>query len=111
MPIELPNPDQYTVAPTAGFVPDRLGVRRVSIDVDRATGAYRTSLTPCPATASTWGPTDSPEVACPDLLAELMAAEVETEEEGAEKLAALQALGRIADDLVTVAKFVLWLRR
>lgn len=106
MPIDLPNPEAYTVAPSAGFVPDRLGVRRVSIDVDRTTGAYRTSLTPCPATADTWGPQDAPEVVSPDLAAELMAAP-----DSAEKLAALTALQRIASDLVTVAGFVLSLRQ
>jgi len=103
--IDLPNPDAYTVAPSAGFTPDRLGVRRVQIDVDRATGAYRTSLTPCPATADRWGPVDAPEVVSPDLAAELMAAP-----DSAAKLAALTAMQRIQADLVTVAGFVLSLR-
>lgn len=105
MTIGLPNPDAYTVPPSEGFIPDRLGVRRVLIDVDRTTGAYVTSLTPCPATRDRWGPVDAPEVSTPDLAAELMAAP-----DSADKMAALMAMQRVAGDLVTVAGFMLSLR-
>lgn len=106
MPITIDNPAHYTVAPTAGFIPDRIGVRKVIIDVDRNTGVTRTVLTPCPATADHWGPTDAPEVSSPDLASELLSAP-----DSAAKLAALQAMQRIQSDLVTVAGFVLSLRK
>lgn len=101
----IPVPDGYDVPAVPAFVPDRLGVRKVVIDNDRATGRISASLTPCPATATAWGPTDAPEMSCPDLLAELMAAP-----DSADKLAALTAVQRISADLVTVAGFVLSLR-
>lgn len=98
----IPVPPGYDVPPTPGFTPDRLGVRRVTIEVDRDTGVYRTALTPCPATATAWGPTDAPEVSSPDLLAELTALP-----DGPEKQAAIEAVTRIAADLVTVAAAIL----
>ena len=103
--IPLTDPAAYTVPPTQAWVPDRLGIRRVVIDVDRATGAYQTRLIPCPATAAAWGPADAPELVTADLVAELMAAP-----ESAEKWAALQAVQRVAEDLLTVAGFLLSLR-
>lgn len=105
MPIPIPDPGNYTVPPSDGFTPDRLGVRRVVIDVDRATDVYRAALTPCPATAAAWGPVDAPEVYSPHLVAELLAAP-----DTPERAAALAALGRIQADLVTVAAFLLPLR-
>lgn len=105
MPIPIDNPGDYTVPPSDGFVPDRLGVRRAIIDVDRQTNAYRTSLTPCPANAEVWGPADAAELTTPDLVAEIMAAP-----DSAEKVAALQAVQRIGVDLLTVAGFLLALR-
>lgn len=100
--IPITDPMGYIVPPTAGFVPDRMGVRRISIDIDRTTGAYRCSLTPCPATKEAWGPTDAPEVVTPDLVAELLALP-----DSSSKLAALAAVQRVAADLVTVAAAVL----
>ncbi|MBN9521818.1 hypothetical protein J0H58_25430 [bacterium] len=102
MPIPIDDPVAYTVPPSDGFVPDRLGVRRVVIDVDRATNAYRASFTPCPANAAAWGPQDAPDVSSFDLVAELLAAP-----DSADKVAALQAVQRVADDLLTVGGFLL----
>lgn len=101
----IPVPPGFDTPAVPEFKPDRLGVRRVIIDIDRTTGRTSASLTPCPATADAWGPTDAPEVSCPDLIAELM-----TAPDSAEKLAALTAVQRISADLVTVAGFVLSLR-
>ncbi len=101
----IPVPPGNDVPAVPAFTPDRLGIRRVSIDVDRDTNAYRSSFTPCPATATQWGPTDLAEVSSPDLVAELLAAP-----DSADKLAALEAVQRIQADLITVAGFVLTLR-
>jgi len=102
----IPVPAGYETPAVPAFVPDRFGVRKVVIDNDRTSGVISASLTPCPATATAWGPTDAPEVSCPDLLSELMAAP-----DSAGKLAALTAVQRISADLVTVAGFVLSLRK
>ena len=101
----IPVPDGYATPEVKAFTPDRLGVRKVIIDIARDSGKTSASLTPCPANADQWGPTDAPEVSCPDLIAELMGAP-----DSAEKMEALQAIQRISADLVTVAAFVLKLR-
>lgn len=103
--IPIPNPESYTVPPSTGFVPDRLGVRRVCIDVNRTTNQYTASFTPCPANATAWGPTDAAEVSSPDLVAELMATP-----DSPEKLEALTAVQSMADSLVVIARFLLVLR-
>lgn len=103
--IPIANPEAYTVPAKPAFTPDRLGVRRVLIDVDRTTSVYRVSLTPCPATAEEWGPQDAPNVSTGNLLAELLAAP-----DTAEKLGALQALQRIEADLRTIAGYLIALR-
>lgn len=100
--IPINNPQDFTVPASAGFTPDRLGVRRVQIEVDRVTNQWRASFTPCPATALVWGPVDAAEVSSPDLIAELLALP-----DSAEKVAALEAVQRIAADLVVVAAAVL----
>lgn len=105
MSIPINNPEQYTVAPSSGFTPDRLGVRSVVIDIGRDDNKYRTRFTPCPATETSWGAIDAPEVSTADLLAELMAAV-----DSPEKQAALLAVQNISDGLVTVASFLLSLR-
>jgi hypothetical protein len=98
----IPVPAGLDTPAVPAFVPDRLGVRRVQIETDRATGRVRASLTPCPATATAWGPTDAPEVSCPDLIGELLALPASPA-----KGAALTAVQRITADLVTVAAAVI----
>ena len=109
MPIILDNPEQYTIPPSEGFIPDRLGVRRFSIDIDRTTGAISASFTPCPANETAWGPRDEAEVTTPDIAAEMMQSE-----DSPEKLAALQALQQVQQTLQTalptVAGYLLKLR-
>ena len=105
MPITISDPASYTVPPSPGFTPDRLGVRHIVIDVDRATDAYRVTLTPCPANATAWGPRDAPQVGSPDLAAEMLA-----QPDTPDRAAALAAVARIKDDLVTVAAFLIPLR-
>lgn len=97
----IPAPPGFDVPPSAGFTPDRLGVRRVSIDIDRNTSVIRASGTPCPATATAWGPVDAAEVTTSDLVAELIALPA-TGEVGAKRAAALQALPGITSGLVAV---------
>lgn len=97
----IPAPPGFDVPPSAGFAPDRLGVRRVAIDIDRDTSVIRASGTPCPATATAWGPTDAPEVSTANLVAELLALP-ETGEIGAKRAAALAALPGITSGLVAV---------
>lgn len=104
-PIPLTDPAPYTVPPAPGFAPDRLGVRSLTIDVDRATNAYRTNLVLCPATADAWGPADLPAMSSADLVAELLAAP-----DGADKVAALEAVGRMAGDVLTIGAFLRALR-
>jgi hypothetical protein len=97
----IPAPPGFEVPPSAGFVPDRLGVRRVSIDIDRDTSVIRASGTPCPATATAWGPVDAAEVTTADLVAELAALPT-TGEIGEKRAAALAALPGITSGLVSV---------
>src|SRR5690349_14093378 len=99
----IPAPPGYDVPPSPGFTPDRLGVRRVVIDVDRVTGVYRTSATPCPATAAAWGPADAPEVVCQDLLAELLA----LSDKNPKKLPALLAVQQLPAAFVTIFAAIL----
>lgn len=105
MPIPIPDPTPYTVPPSSGFTPDRLGVRRVVLDADRASNAYRVNITPCPATAEAWGPVDAPDLSSGDLVAELLAAP-----DTPERTAVLGALQRMQSDVVTVAGYLLALR-
>lgn len=98
MAIPLPNPDQYTIEPKPGFVPTVIGVRRVSIDVNRDDDKYTVSLTPCPANETAWGPEDMAEVTSQDLVAELYKLG---------NMEALQAVQRIKDDLIIVADAII----
>lgn len=107
--IPIGDPGPFTIPPSTGFVPDRLGVRRFAVDIDRVTEVISASFTPCPATAEVWGPVDAAEVMSGNLVADLMAAP-----DSAEKLATLQALQRVQAvmeaDLPIVAGFLLSLR-
>ena len=96
------NASEFIVPPRPEFVPDRLGVRVVTIIIDRDTGRTSASLIPCPATQAQWGPQDAPEVSSPDLITELLSLP-----DSPEKLAALQAVQRISDDLRTVASVLI----
>ncbi len=100
---DIPVPPGFDIPARAAFTPTKFGVRRIVIDVDRVTGVYRVSATPCPATADAWGPTDAPEVSSPDLLAAILA----LPDKRPEKLPALLALQRLPADLVAVFKAVL----
>lgn len=102
MPIPISNPGDYARPAADAFTPDRLGVRQVNIDVDRLSGIYKVWMTPCPATATVWGPVDAPRLVSPDLVAEILAAPA-----SAERTAALAAVQQIADALVTVGAFLL----
>ncbi len=107
MPIPLdPTAAEALATPAVpAFVPDRLWVRRVSIEVTRPDMRYAVSMTPCPGTATALGPADAAEVVSPDLIAELMAAP-----DTPERTAALVAVQQVAAGLVTVAGFLLALR-
>jgi len=89
--IPIRDPETYTVPPSEGFTPDRLGVRRVVIDVDRVTGAFRANLTPCPATAEAWGPLDCPDFSTADVVRDIAALPADAQPAAFE---ALQSISR-----------------
>jgi hypothetical protein len=101
IPVTDAEREAYTVPPAAGFVPTRLGLRRVVIDVSPETSAIRANLTLRPATETAWGPRDLPDMSSGDLVAELMGWP-----DSPEKVAALTALASVRGGLFTLAS--LW---
>lgn len=99
--IPLDNGEAFAIPAQPAFVPDRLGVRSVAIDVDRETDCYRARLILCPADGTRWGPVDESEMVSPDLLAELMASPASEA-----KFAALMAVQQVKEGLATVARYI-----